>query len=142
MHDHEVVGVRVELGCGVRVVAREDREILWTEPLGIALQGVVNRLGDAKELLRAAHHAPLDVEPGVRHQRHEGVEDLRDAAAERRGGQMQDSLAAERVREPPHLVHQPARNEARVVREGLPPRVHELQHEEARSARGSAPAGA
>ena len=130
MDDHEVVCVRVQLGGGLGVVAREDRQLLRAEPLGIALQGVVNRLRDAKELLRAPHHAPLDVEAGVRHQRHEGVEDLRDAAAERRGGQMQDPPAGERVREPPHLVHQPARDEARVVRERLAPRVHELQHEE------------
>ena len=52
---------------------------------GRALERVVHELGRVEELLAAVDHLPLDVEADVAHQRHERVEDLRDAAAERGG---------------------------------------------------------
>jgi len=55
--------------------------LLVAEVLGRALERVVHQLGRVEELLAAVDDLPLDVEPDVLHERHEGVEDLADAAA-------------------------------------------------------------
>ena len=73
----------------------------------VALQAVVDRLRDVEELLVAVDDPPLDVEPGIRHQRDERVVDLRDAAAEGGRGQVDDALALEGLGEPADLSIRP-----------------------------------
>ena len=125
--DDEVVVV-LELLRIQLLVAPEDLALLLVEPLRISLERVVDRLRDVVELLRAADDPPLDLEPGVLHQRDERVVDLRDAAAERRGRQVDDALAGQRLGEPPDLVHQAARRDRRVIRERLVSDIDELEH--------------
>ena len=75
----------------------EDRPLLVAQRLLGALQRVVKELGRVEELFLAEDHVPVRVEPGVAHQRHDRVEDLRDAAAEGGGADVQDALAFERL---------------------------------------------
>ena len=58
----------------------------------------MDRLRDVEELVLAVDDPPLGVEAGVAHERHERVEDLGDAAAERGGGEMEDALARRAAR--------------------------------------------
>ena len=53
----------------------------------------MHHLGRVEELLAAVDHLPLALEPDVDHQRHQRVQDLRHAAAERGGRHVQDPLA-------------------------------------------------
>ena len=64
----------------------------------IALQRVVQELGGVEELLLAEDHVPVGVEADVAHQRHDRVEDLRDAAAEGGGADVEDALALRAAR--------------------------------------------
>ena len=88
-----------------RVDLVEDRPLLVAQRLLGALQRVVEELGRVEELLLAEDHVPVGVEADVAHQRHDRVEDLRDAAAEGGGADVQDALALRAAR--------PARGSAR-----------------------------
>ena len=128
MDDHEV-GVVLELGRVQLLVAEEDRLVLGAQPLGRALERVVDRLRDVEELLLAADDPPLDLEARVLHERDERVVDLRDAAAEGGRREVDDALALERLREPADLVHEPARRDRRVVAQRFVTDVDELEHD-------------
>ena len=69
----------------------------------------MDRLRDVEELVLAVDDPPLDVEPGVAHERNERVVDLGDAAAERGRREVEHALALERRRELADLVHEAAR---------------------------------
>ena len=127
MDDDDVVLV-FELHRVHGVVATEDLLLRLRQRLLVALQGVVNRLRDREELVGPGDDPPLDVEAGVFHQRNQCVIDLGDAAAERSRRQVDDPLARERFGEPADLLHQPARRERGVVRDGLMSDVDQLQH--------------
>ena len=124
--DHVVEGVRERLGVA-EVVAAEDLLLLVRERARRALEGVVDRLRDVEELVLAVDDAPLGVEAGVAHERDERVEDLGDAAAESRRGEMKDALARERLGERLQLLHQPPADDRRVVRQGLVADVYLLK---------------
>ena len=106
--DHVVVVRLRELARVLRVEAGEDRLVLLAQRALRALQAVVDRLRDLEELVLAVDDPPLDVESRIGHQRHEGVVDLGDAAAERRRRHMRDALALQRLGQPLDLVHQTA----------------------------------
>ena len=95
----------------------------------VALERVVDRLRRGEELVRAGDDPPLGIEPRVAHQRHERVVDLRHAAPEGRRRDVHQPLAAQGLREAADLLHQPARDDGRVVRERLLTDVDELQHQ-------------
>ena len=87
----------------------------------------MDRLRDVEELVLAVDDAPLGVEARVAHERDERVEDLGDAAAESRRGEMKDALARERLGERLQLLHQPPAHDRRVVRQGLMADVYLLK---------------
>src|SRR5712691_3736937 len=124
--DDEVVVV-LELLCVQLLIPAVDLLLLVVEPLRVSLQCVVDRLRDVVELLGAANDPPLGFEAGVLHQRDERVVDLRDAAPERRCGQVDDTLTGERLGEATDLLHQATRGDRRVIRERLVSDVDELQ---------------
>ena len=126
--DADEVVVVLELLCVQLVVALEDLLLVGGQADLGALERVVDRLRDVEELIRALDDPPLDVEPGVAHQRNQRVVDLGDAAAEGRRGQVYDALALKRLGEPPDLIHQPTRGDSGVVRQRLGPGVDELKH--------------
>ena len=84
-----------------------------------ALQGVVHGLGDVEELVVAGDDAPFGVEADVAHQRDEGVQHLGDAAAVRRGVDVEDARALERPRQALELGDDVVADDGRVVGEGF-----------------------
>ena len=110
------------------VVLRPGRPLLLGEVLRVALQRVVHQLRRVEELLAAVDHLPLDLEPDVAHQRHERVEDLRDAAAERGGRQVHDAPALQRLGELADLLDERAADDVRVVGEALVGEGDGLEH--------------
>ena len=126
--EHVVVLVR-ELLRVQRLEAAVDLLLRRRQPDLVALERVVDRLRRGEELLRAGDDPPLGVEAGVPHQRHERVVDLRHAAAERGRGEVHEPLPAQRLGQPPDLLHQPTRGDGRVVRERLLSDVDELEHQ-------------
>jgi hypothetical protein len=64
----------------------------------------VHELRDVEELLPPDHDVPVGLEPGIAHERDERVEDLGDAAAERRRAYVQDALALEGLGQLVYLV--------------------------------------
>ena len=66
--------------------------------------------------------------PASAHERDERVVDLRDTAAERRGREVDDALALERLRKPADLVHQTTSRNRGVVGKRLVSGVDELEH--------------
>ena len=97
----------------------EDLPLLVAERLLGALQRVVEELGRVEELFLAEDHVPVGVEADVAHQRHDRVEDLRDAAAEGGGADVQDALSLERLGELADLLGQLFADDVGVVGEGL-----------------------
>ena len=95
----------------------EDRPLLVGERLGRPLQRVVEELGRFEELLLAEDHVPVRVDADVAHQRHDRVEDLRHAAAERGGRDVQDPFALQRRGELEDALGRLATDDARVVGE-------------------------
>jgi hypothetical protein len=128
--DHEVVVV-LELLRVLGVVAAEDLLLGLGQATLVALEGVVDRLRHAEELVGALDDPPFDVEPRVGHQRDERVVDLGHAAAERRRRKMHDALATQRLGETVDLLHQATRRQRRIVGEGLVSGVDELEHQKA-----------
>ena len=110
------------------VVLRPRAPLLLGEVLRVALQRVVHQLRRVEELLAAVDHLPLDLEPDVAHQRHERVEDLRHAAAERGRREMDHPLALQRLGELAHLLDQRPADDVRVVREALACEGDRLEH--------------
>ena len=110
------------------VVLRPRRPLLLGEVLRVALERVVHDLRGVEELLAPVDHLPLDFEPDVAHQRHQRVEDLRHAAAERRRAQVDDASALERLRQLTDLLDERAPDEVRVVGEALAGQRDGLQH--------------
>ena len=97
----------------------EELPLLVAERLLGALQRVVEELGRVEELLLAEDHVPVGVEADVAHQRHDRVEDLRDAAAERGGADVQDALPLERLGQLADPLGQLLAGDVGVVGEGL-----------------------
>ncbi len=126
--DDDDVVVAVELPRVLGVAAPVVLLLLLGQPLGIALERVVDGLRDVEEAVRGLDDPPFDLQPDVRHQRHERVVDLRHATAERRGRQVEHTLADERRGQLVDLGHQPRRRHRRVVRERFPSDVDEIQH--------------
>ena len=124
--DDEVILVgelpRVEL-----LIAAEDLLVRLAEAVRIALQRVVDHLGDVEEIFCAANDPPLDLEPGILHERDEGVVDLRDAAAERGRRDVENPLAGQRLGQRADLAHQAARRQRGVVAQRLVADVDELE---------------
>ena len=84
-----------------------------------SLQRVVEELGRVEELLLAEDHVPVGVDADVPHQRHDRVEDLRDAAAESGGADVEDALSLELLGESRISPDQLLAGDVGVVREGL-----------------------
>ena len=101
------------------VVALPGLPLLLGEVVGSALERVVHELRRVEELLAAVDHLPLDVEADVRHEGDERVEDLGDAAAERRGGHVDDALALQRGCELADLLDEGTAHDVGVVRQRL-----------------------
>ena len=112
--DHDVPIALQTLGVQL-VVAIEERPLLVGQRPLIALQRVVQQLGRIEELLLAEHHAPVGVEADISHQRHERVEDLRDAAPEGRRADVEHAATPERLGQLADPLDQRAAAEARVV---------------------------
>ena len=81
----------------------------------------MEQLGDVVELLAPEHHLPLGVDAHVVHERDERVEDLRDAAAERGGGEVEHLQPLELLGELADLLDERLAGEVRVVGEALVP---------------------
>ena len=125
--DHVPVAVQA-LGVH-RVVGVEHLPLLVGDRLLVALERVVHQLGDVEELLAAEDHVPVGVEADVAHQRHQRVEDLRDAAAERRRADVEDALALQRLGELADLARPgPAADEVGVVGQRALPEGDFLKH--------------
>ena len=135
---------RSPIGCGswTMIVSHSPFEALGVErvdlveqlPLLVAqrlvgsLQRVVEELGRVEELFLAEDHLPVGVEAGVAHQRHDRVEDLRDAAAERGRADVQDAVALERLRERADLLAQLFAGDVGVVGQRLVAEGDFLKH--------------
>ena len=117
-----------DLGRVQLVVALEDVPLLVGERVGVALERVVHALGHVVELLAAEHHLPLRLDADVVHERDEGVEDLRDAAAEGGGGEVQDPQALEVLGQLADLLHEVLAGQVRVVGEALVAYRYRLEH--------------
>jgi hypothetical protein len=126
--DDDHVPVVIEALGVHRVVGLEDLPLLVGDRLRVALERVVHQLGDVEELLPAEDHAPVDVEADVAHERHQGVEDLRDPPAERGRADVQDALALEGCGKVADLLDQPAAGEMGVVGEGPVAEPDILEH--------------
>ena len=110
------------------VVALEDRPFLVAERVRVALERVVEALGRVVELLAAEHHLPLGLDSHVVHQRDQRVEDLRDAATERGGGQVEHAKALEALRELANLLYERPSDQVGVVGEALVAYRNRRQH--------------
>ena len=88
----------------------------------------MHHLGRVEELLAAVDHVPLAVQPDVDHQRHQRVQDLRDAAAERGRRDVQDPLALQPLGALADLVDQRPADDARVIGEVLVADGDGLEH--------------
>ena len=86
------------------VVASQTPTAPSVRSCGCALQRVVHQLRRVEELLAPVDDLPLGVEADVAHQRHERVEDLRHAAAERGRRDVDDAQALERLGERADLL--------------------------------------
>jgi hypothetical protein len=126
--DDRDVPVAVELARVHLVVALKHLPLLGAERVGVSLERVVEPLGDVVELLAAEHHLPLGLDPDILHQRDQGVEDLRYAAAEGGRGDVHHAQALEALRQLPDLGDQLAPREVRVVSEALVPYGNGLKH--------------
>ena len=102
-----------------RVDLVEQLPLLVAQRLLGALQRVVEELGRVEELFLAEDHVPVGVEADVAHQRHDRVEDLRDAAAEGGGADVQDALPLQRLGQLADLLDQLLAGDVGVVGEGL-----------------------
>src|SRR5207253_3568166 len=100
----------------------------------VALQAVVQRLGDVEEFLGALDDAPLDLEPNIGHQGYKRVIDLGDTTAERGRREVDHALALQRLGEPMNLADETARGDRAVVGKALVPDIDELEQ-----SRGSLP---
>ena len=98
----------------------------------------MEELGRVEELLLAEDHVPVGVEADVAHQRHDRVEDLRDAAAERGGADVQDALSLQRLGERPDPLGQLFSDDVGVVGEGLLAEGDFLEHQRSSTCRGGA----
>jgi hypothetical protein len=79
--DDDHVPAALELLRVHLVVALPGAPLVLREVLRIPLERVVHQLRRVEELLTAEDDLPVGVDPDVAHERHERVEDLRDAAA-------------------------------------------------------------
>ena len=120
------------------VVALPDVPLLVRQVLRVALQRVVHELGGVEELLAPVDDLPLDVEPDVAHERHEREQDLRHAAAERGGRQVQHPLPGQRRRQLPDLLDERPADEVGVVGEALVGEWDGLEHERPEDTRSAA----
>jgi hypothetical protein len=111
------------------VVAAPRVPVLVGQVLRRALEGVVHELRRVEELLAPVDDLPLGLEADVLHERHERVEDLAHAAAERRGGDVHDARALQRLGERADLLDELATHQMRVVGQGLGADGDGLQHE-------------
>ena len=112
--DDEVVGPR-ELGGVGAADALVEVPRLGREVDRVALQAVVEALGDVVELRRRREDLPVRLEADVVHERDQRVEDLGDAAAEGGGVDVQDLAALELLAELVDLGHQVLGDDAAVV---------------------------
>ena len=97
----------------------KDLDLIRRERTRISLKSVVDCLRDIEELLGTFDHPPLDVEPDIRHQRHECVVDLGDPAAEGRGREMHDAFSTQRLSQPVDFVDKAASDDRSVVGKAL-----------------------
>ena len=88
----------------------------------------MHELGGGEELVLAVDHLPLDLEADVAHQRHERVEDLRHAAAERGRREVHDPPALQRLGQLADLVDQLPPDDVGVVGQALVSQRHWLEH--------------
>ena len=88
----------------------------------------MHQLGRVEELLAPDDDLPLRLDADVAHQRHERVEDLGDAAAERGRRQVQHLQPLELLGELVDLLDERAPDKVRVVGQGLVTDPYRLQH--------------
>jgi hypothetical protein len=88
----------------------------------------VEALGDVEERLRPEHDVPLGLDADVAHERHEGVQDLGDPAAEARRAHVQHTRPVEPLAQLHDLVVQLPADDAAVICERLVAGVYALQH--------------
>ena len=117
--DEDEVVVLRELGGVAPVDALVDLAHLVGDLERHPLQAVVEALGDVEEVVVGGQHLPLGLEADVVHQRHERVEDLGHAAAERRGVDVQDALAPQALAELDDLAVVVLEDDALVVGDRL-----------------------
>ncbi len=91
--DHDEVVVARELLGVAAIDVFVERADLVGELDRRPLQAVVEALRDVEELAVGRHHLPLGLQADVVHERHQRVEDLGHAAAERGRIDVQDALA-------------------------------------------------
>ncbi len=94
-----------------------------------ALERVVEELGRVEELLFAEDHVPVGVDADVPHQRHDRVEDLRDAAAEGGGADVQDAVSLHRLGQLADALDRLLAGDVGVVGEGLLAEGDFLKHQ-------------
>ena len=129
--DDDHVPVALEALRVHHVVGLEDLPLRVGDRLGVALERVVHQLGDVEEVLLPEDHLPVGVEADVAHQRHQRVEDLRYAPAERGRAHVQDRLALQRLGELADALDQPATGDVGVVGERLLAERNLLKHDAA-----------
>src|SRR4051794_22206154 len=93
----------------------------------MALEGVVHQLGGVEELLAAHDDLPLGLDADVAHERHERVEDLGHATAERGRREVEDLESLQLFGKLVDLLYEWATHEMRVVGQGLVAHSYGLQ---------------
>src|SRR5215472_15338789 len=80
MDDHEF-GIERKRRAVLLVIRQKDVKILAFGLVRLAVERIVKRLGNVKELFSASHHVPANAEVKFFRERNKAVEDFRDAAA-------------------------------------------------------------
>ena len=97
MNDHEF-GIERKVGAIPLVVGEKNLKILGLVEIRLAVQGIVEGLGNLKKILAALHHVPFDVDFQLFRERHQPVQNFRDAPANGGGINHLDAAAAQRFR--------------------------------------------
>ena len=96
--NHHKLGVQGEGRAIAFAVSEKNFEILRAGVIRRAVQGIVEGLGNLKKILAAHHHVPFDVDFQLFRERHQPVQNFRDAPANGGGINHLDAAAAQRFR--------------------------------------------
>ena len=125
--DHDEIKTLAQRFAGQPVVLLVDPFLGLIQTEGVALESIMGDLGAFVELLLRHDDPPLGVQADVAHQRHEGVKDLGNAAAERGGVDVEHPGSLEAFRQLPDLLDQRADHHALVVGQKLVAHMDFLQ---------------